>query len=510
MKITIRQTALCCFLSIAVGCAAAAESPASAQPSGDWFSEQTLASVVKLGSVVTEYVLDGLPDDYSYSTKNGKPDFGTATLVEEKMEFVHVGTGVVVTPDGLILSNAHVTEAYNDPSPENYLGPDDKPLKGKSGRPLKIVIVNVLPRYMFVGASTVANIDSGNEKQTLSYLARVLFDDPGYNQNRDRAVLKIEGYASLDDDGLPAIGNDVSEDFSIPYCKMENPFKISYLDNRVRAIGYPGAGDPDRASKTSGELLGYENSKKSVILHTSWISNGNSGGGLFYKDHLIGINTWDNRANPARPVAMSQPITYWGECFTQLSWYAPLLKLPDFSYDWILSDPSTESYKNMTEAAFVLVSASDKRTPVTNGRLYAYRESASIDDVQTYIQYEKIFDLYWKVAYYLWIYSPEEVEKAFDVSEDTVNNLKGIRTLDDFRRTLKKDVVPYFDIWAGNDFFYTSDYPASDSGKAMVYIPRNSTVNIVYADSDGNVQDSFTLKTGADFAQGPYTLPVKK
>ena len=42
---------------------------------GDWFSTDTLSSVVKLSSLLCVYDLEGLPDNYTFRTKNGKPDF---------------------------------------------------------------------------------------------------------------------------------------------------------------------------------------------------------------------------------------------------------------------------------------------------------------------------------------------------------------------------------------------------------------------------------------------------
>lgn len=508
--VVIRSILIPAFLAFFM----AASSPAQSGPAvaGDWFSVNTLASVVKLSSVITRYVVDGLPDDYAYATKNGKPDFGKATVVKQGDYFVGVGTGVVLTEEGLIISNAHVTEAYADPSIDDCVGPNGEPMKGKSGSKLKVVLVEKYPGYMFVGAAKKDSIAQGDDRQSLAYVAQVLLDDDDYeNEIRDRAVLKIIRYSSLDSDGLPVIGDKVVDaELHIPYSTMGDPFKTSYIDNKVRAIGFPGSGDPKRASKTSGELLGYQSEDSSAILHTSWISNGNSGGGLFYKDALIGINTWDNRKNESRPVGVAQPVTYWDEYFAIARWFIPSMKVPDFSYDWIIDDPSTDDYKKTAEVAFAVVSASDKKTPVTEGKLIAYRSDITIDDVNSYRDAAKTFNALWKLACELWMEPAEKVIAETGADPDIVNALKDIGSKKDLRKLMKDSVLPYYDIWAGDDFYYTIVSLGRIPGKAMLSLPKDVKVNIAYIDSEDNVQDPFVLKVTGAFEQGPYTLPVEK
>ena len=49
--------------------------------SSDYISEETVASVVKLSSLLCIYTVDGLSDDYEYKTINGEPDFGNAQII---------------------------------------------------------------------------------------------------------------------------------------------------------------------------------------------------------------------------------------------------------------------------------------------------------------------------------------------------------------------------------------------------------------------------------------------
>ena len=88
---------------------------AQVEHEGDWFSAKTLSAVVTLSSLIVTYDVEGLPDDYKYHTKGGKADFGEATIVSNSARLRHIGSGVVVTNDGLIISNAHVTRAASKP-----------------------------------------------------------------------------------------------------------------------------------------------------------------------------------------------------------------------------------------------------------------------------------------------------------------------------------------------------------------------------------------------------------
>ena len=476
--------------------------------SGDWISTKTLSSVVKLSSYLAYYVVDGLPDNYTFHMKGDNPDFGDAVIVSLDADVVGVGTGVVVTEDGLIMSNAHVTRAYLTPEIGVVKGAGGVPKIGASGKPLKYVLYNVTPEYMFVGMTAKEELDAGNDMQKLAYLARILDDDEDYGRrHRDRALLKIVNSLSLEN-GNFRVGEYIANTVKIPFSELANPFKTALLDKKVRAVGFPGSGDPNRSSRTSGELMGYESEMFSVLLHTSWISNGNSGGGLFYKDNLIGINTWDNRSTAARPVGKAQPITYWADMFAKYNNLYSYKKVP-FDYEWIGDDPSKDSYKNEAYVSFFAVKESNKDVPVTSGKIYVCRSDVSVGNARNYVIASDVFFDGYNLLNLLGTYTVEEVLENTSYPADMVRAFSKLDKIEDMKSLLSEPTKPYFDAWLKGEFYSRVVTVDCDVGSATIPVPRNSKVSVFYIDDSDNLKAAYDLKVGNGFVAGPYTLAIE-
>lgn len=471
----------------------------------------TIASVVKLSSLVHVYTVDNLNENYIYKEKDGYPDFENGIIVSEKEVLMHVGTGVVITPNGLIISNAHVTDCYSKPIINYKYNPAGNVVIGGSGNPVMEVIVPVYPNYMFVGVTKEDEIVKNNEKQKLSYLAEILLQDSDYNnQIRDRAVLQIVRTVNETSDKLPYINENydiVPENLS--YVELGNPFDIVYNENDVKAIGFPGVGDPNRASKTSGEFLGYESENYSNLLHTSWISNGNSGGGLFYRNKLIGINTWDNRNVTSRPVAIAQPISYWFQFFAYLKYLRPNVKLPEYDNHLIDLDPSYDEYKRKSCVTLSLVEKNNTKMPVSEGVVLVYRQDLSIDDIINYQQYEEYFNNVWNIVVALWNNPVEVVLENFDVSLDSLNILKNVSDKQELKSVLAEGDTVFYDWWAGKEFIY-SLYDIFNNGNCIAFLPNNTKVNISYVNPNGDISTKQVLKIENQHEQGPYVIKIKK
>ena len=479
--------------------------PAQTEHEGDWFSANTLASVVKLSSVIRTYEVEGLADNYQYHTKGNDPDFGKATVVSEREKFVAVGSGVVISKDGLIISNAHVTRAYLKPeiSSSGRVGPN--------GKPVKIVTINPYPSIMFVGVTDKNKIENGNDAQSLKYVAYILEDDHDYdNYKRDRAVLKILYTAHMGSDGFPVLDEKI-KDVDVPYVKFGNPFRTSFSDRKVRAIGFPGTGDPNRSARTVGELLGYESDAASKILHTCYIAGGNSGGGLFYKDNLIGINTWDNLKDKSRPLGLSQPVTYWFDILLKTVWRYPKLEIPEgLDLDWLADDPSVEAYKNETQVLLTLVSESDKNTPVTKGKIYTHRIDTDISDVLTYLNIAGELDDAAAIVYYLQYFSVDELVERTGFTKNYIELFSTVSDTKQIRNMMKPQMQPYFDEWYNNTF-YCKEFRLDDSdGRTVISVPKGSKLNFTFVPAGDGKPTTFTLTAGEDYMQGPYTVSVSQ
>ena len=474
--------------------------------SSDYISENTVASVVKLSSYFRVYEVEGLSDDYSYTETNDQPDFKGGKVLSQTPYYRHVGTGVVVTKTGLILSNAHVTDAFKRPIIEVKRNPQGNPVYGADGNTIKYVEVPVSPTFMFVEAPEISNLKKNDDSVCLCYLAKILVEDNFYQtQYRDRAILQITDRVNILANGEPEIDTSKKLGNNFPYVSLENPFTVSFLDNKVKAIGFPGVGDPKRSAKTSGEFLGYEKPESSNILHSSWISGGNSGGGLFYNDKLIGINTWDNQANPTRPLAVAQPVNWWTPFFIYAKWFYPDITLPEFSHDWAMSDPSSDTYRDM---AYVKILVSYKANPkelVTKGQMLLYASDWQLEEIVNYIDYENYFDNCWEVVQALWNNSVKDTAAYYGISEEFTDKLKNITTKQEMRTLMNENALKYFDVWQSGRFVYTF-YSLENNGKMVLATDKGKKYELCYIDENGDAKDSYTLTCDYKTEQGPYTI----
>ena len=471
----------------------------------EYVSENSIASVVKLSSYFKVYEVEGLSEDYEYSETNGEPDFKGGKIIREVPVFLHVGTGVIVTKNGLVLSNAHVTGACKNVIIETKKNPQGNEVFDSAGNKIKYIEVPVLPGYMFVDSVDAALLKKNDDAVCLKYMAKILVEDENYqNQVRDRAILQITHKIVLDENGYPLYDSEgLPKNF--PYAVLANPFEVSIQDNRVKSIGFPGSGDPNRAAKTSGERLGYESDSSSKILHSSWISGGNSGGGLFYNDKLIGINTWDNQSDAARPVAVAQPVSWWFESFVFVKWFYPEVALPDFSFDWTSSDPSNDSYKNNIYVKIQVKQKSNQQLVVNKGQILIYKDEFSLDKVIEYRQYEQFFNTCWQIVQALWNNPVESVASYYGVSESFAKNFENVTSISEMRRLMSEDVLEYYDLWTGGKFIYAL-YDFVSDGKMVLTLEKNSKYQLCYIDENGDVQDSYKLTSDKKAEQGPYTI----
>lgn len=471
----------------------------------DFVSDNSIASVVKLSVFYKVYEVQGLSDNYEYSEIDGEPDFKGGKIIREIPVFIHVGSGVIVSKNGIVLSNAHVTNSYKDVRIETKKNPLGKEILDDEGKAVKYVEVPALKGYMFADSVSLENLKRNNDSVDLKYLAKILVEDSNYeNKVRDRAILQItqkilldeKGYPFYDDDGLPK---------SFPFAVLGNPFSTSYQKNKVKSIGFPGSGDPNRSAKTSGELLGFESSSSSKILHSSWISGGNSGGALFYDDKLIGINTWDNQSDENRPVAVAQPITWWKESFVFAKWFYPETSLPEIQDEWISSDTSSDSYKNSAYIKIQVKFKYNSQTEVNDGQILIYKDNLEIEKVSEYRNYEQFFTTCWNISKALWNSSAEEVAKQFGITSDFAEKFKNITSLSELRSLMSEDVFEYYDAWTSGKFIYAL-YDFVSEGKIVLSLEKNEKYRLCYVNENGDIQESYKLTSDKKTEQGPYTI----
>lgn len=230
---------------------------------------------------------------------DASPDWSTARLGMEQMQEATVkiyavdaggmamwtGSGTVVSPDGLIVTNAHVSGG-SGPSSLNLAAFYNSPEIAFSEPPAALVI---------------AMLESVDSPPVEKYYAEILARDGAL----DLAILRIVS----DLDGNPPPGDMVF----LPIGDSD----ALILGEELRILGYPGAGG-ETITFTRGDVAGFESQER--VGNRAWIktdataSPGNSGGlGADEAGNLIGVPSYVQQAvggaiNRLRSVKLAIPM----------------------------------------------------------------------------------------------------------------------------------------------------------------------------------------------------------
>jgi hypothetical protein len=484
----------------------------SGQQATDFVDEKTISSVVQIGKIYNIFLVQGMPQGHRVTVNYGKPDFGGGKVVNQRSVFYNIGSGVIVTKNGWILSNAHVTDDW---TPDAFWVQD---VRDPQGRPLKAVSIPANPGYVWITMVTEEELKRRVRKNQLRYLATTNFIDwDYYKHERDRSVCKIIAHAKMNPQtNLPEKGEDFKSNEEVPYTDLRNPFDIDIIEAGVTAMGYPGIGPPQFITISKGRLQGYDD-WRSHIMHTAFISGGNSGGGLFYENKLIGINTWDRPeirpgGQSGRNMSLAQPITYWGEAFAAVRLWYEVAELPVIPSEWVKADIySKDPYVNQVYVGFNLRSRVNEKVSLKTGVVIGYRKDVSLEeaigfiDFRDYIQkYEAVQQLAWMghdlnaIAGYLNLSVPE----AKTMAEMSWDELVG---------SLGKTGKKYLEILKPADGsvpkFFSGNWGVDQNGQVVAALPPSSEVKLTVM-SNGYKQRTINFSTKGDIVQGPHTIKV--
>jgi S1-C subfamily serine protease len=222
-----------------------AQAPARAQ-ANPMMLGQAVDAVVQL-SIIVRGVVDG----------------------EEQLIWYAVGSGTVVSPDGLILTNQHlITPAGAD----EKLAELETQLAGEG----KNADLRVDPERFLVA------ISDGRHLPEPRYVARVVAEDP----DLDLAVLRIES----DDQGTPLD----PETLDLPVLPLGSSDAVN-LGETVHVFGFPAIGSGS-LTYTIGIISGFlfeEGIDGTAWIHTDAVTSGGNSGGAAVNDagQLIGVPT---------------------------------------------------------------------------------------------------------------------------------------------------------------------------------------------------------------------------
>jgi len=233
-------------------------------------------AVVKIETTVTTSAK--IPD---ITTANG--EIIETSLVKDRAEtYSFSGSGLIITPDGYIITNAHVVQT-DDYDKEHFI----------QGLMLKL---RIQPELKGIATEYLKKFDVQAKISKIEVLLPIS-SPTGFNQMRIPAEIKKTGsiypgkdiaILKISKDNLPTITS----------LKKETPF----VGANVIAIGYPGIANiglaPNEATVTAGIISAYKTSPEGwkLIQIDAPLNEGNSGGPLFdSKGQMLGIITWGKK-----------------------------------------------------------------------------------------------------------------------------------------------------------------------------------------------------------------------
>lgn len=189
-------------------------------------------------------------------------------VINGRLQTIWTGSGTLISPDGVILTNAHVAAPTSPGLATLYNDPE--------------LLFGEEPDQLVVALS-----ESADRPPTETYIAELAAADGAL----DLAVIKIT--ADLD-------GNELDlASLNLPFVEVGDSDTID-LGAEIRILGYPGAGG-ETITFTRGNVAGFESQdrvgNRAWIKTDATISPGNSGGlGVNAAGQIIGVPSFGQEA----------------------------------------------------------------------------------------------------------------------------------------------------------------------------------------------------------------------
>jgi len=464
-----------------------------------------ISAAVQIFNYIDVFFVKNMPHEHTVTVKFGRPDFGGGTIIEQKNAILqNLGTGIIVTKDGWLISNSHVID------PISVTWQQDE-----NGQLIAIVVIHtallhtefqVIKDHVFVASLTPGEIASRKRTAIIRYLAACYFREDHSAWDRDRAVLKITHRAErVNETDVNILGPVSNEVFSA--VEFDNPFLAG--NPELIAIGYPGEVSGRNYTVAYGRLLNYAqvstaDNSRAHLLHSAFISGGSSGGGLLYNNKLIGINTWTKTGTGANAINAAQPITYFAQVFAWVKLFLGVNNLPQIPFEWIQTDPSDDPYKNQIYVGLKIKDRATEKS-IPEGNIVIFKEGITIEQADTFLQIREVSTL-WVIVQVLKQNgaASADIAASMQTDSDFIAALYEIRTFSEIKDILEDDLHPYVDL-ISDDAFYADNAEIDENGCVLWSLPLNKKLS-VYVRASGYPERAISLTTRDQTMQGPYTV----
>lgn len=393
-------------------------------------------------------------------------------LIEETIMPAPAGSGTIISPDGLILTNSHVYRMTN-----SFKYDSDKKMLYRAAP----VNINML----------VYRLQDNDPLKTpvFQYIAAPISLDTTH----DIALLKI----ITDKDGVKITKNDFA------CVDIGNPFSMK-LNESLTILGYPSKGG-DTITITIGNFLGYYRNERfpgldGFIKTNAAMAPGNSGGAALNEGVLIGIPTAVTLPGLAgSDFGYIHPVTWTLKALTianQKYGY----RTPEIPGQWLESDYNTDETKECLYVTGNIVS-SHSGQPLSAEVVIA-RHDRNIDEIKM---------LHKQITTINTVFLIQQLYKRGVPIKDIADRFKRPET--DIQKVLaltiaKEKLPPDIRQFMKGEFFYKNKY-SDAKGFFILSIPRGRKVK-VYVIKEGYRPAEKDVTIGSGISQDLGTIQVFK
>ena len=391
-------------------------------------------------------------------------------LIREEIVQMPVGSGTIVSADGLILTNNHVYQM------EDNIQYDENTKT--------LILAQAASRSMLV----YVLVDNDPLKvPAFHYIA----DPISVDAQHDAALLKIVA----DKDGN-AITNP-----SFSFVGIGNPFSIK-LNEMLTIFGYPSKGG-DTITITEGKFLGYYRDQRfpgldGFIKTNAAMAPGNSGGAAMNKKSLVGIPTAVTPPTLAgSDLGYIHPVTWAAKVMT-VAKHKYALRAPDIPLTWLRSDHNTDETRHSIYVTGKVISAQSRKGVAANVVIArADRTLAQIENL--HLELQVVNTVFMIQRLHSAGLPPENIALQFQIPLEEVHNI--IAT-----QISKDELSPDTQASLDGEFFYQFDL-SDDNGFFILNAPRGKEVKLhVIQNGFHPMEKDLTLETGVSQNIGNITL----
>ena len=391
-------------------------------------------------------------------------------LIREEIVQIPVGSGTIVSADGLILTNNHVYQM------EDNIQYDENTKT--------LVLAQPASRSMLV---YVLHDNDPLKVPELHYLA----DPISVDEQHDTALLRIVADKE---------GNALT-DQALSFVKIGNPFSIK-LNEMLTIFGYPSKGG-DTITITEGKFLGYYRDQRfpgldGFIKTNAAMAPGNSGGAAMNKKALVGIPTAVTPPTLAgSDLGYIHPVTWAAKVMT-VAKHKYALKAPEIPLAWLQSDHNTDETRNSIYVTGRVISAHSRKGVTAN--VIIAREDRTLSQIENlHMELQVVNTLFMIQRLHSAGLPPENIARQFQIPLEEVHNIIATKISKD---ELSPDTRASLD----GEFFYQFDQ-SDDNGFFILSVPQGKRVKLhVIQNGFHTIEKDLSIKTGVSQNIGNITL----